>query len=82
MARSYLAIQATRCASERLFSKAGYIVDRYCTSLSTDNVGMLAFLATTSDSWIVTGIDLFLLSSGLRTVPKIFCVAIVQCYDY
>ena len=48
MARSYLCIQATSCASERLFSKAGFVVNRYRTSLKTDNVSMLTFLATNS----------------------------------
>jgi hypothetical protein len=49
MVRSYLAIQATSCASERLFSKAGFIVNKYRTSLKSDNVSMLTFLATNSD---------------------------------
>jgi hypothetical protein len=46
LARSYLAQQATSCASERLFSKAGYIVNKYRTSLKSDNISMLVFLAT------------------------------------
>lgn len=46
MARAYLGIQATSCSSERLFSKAGFIVNRFRTSLKSDNVSMLTFLAT------------------------------------
>ena len=48
LARRYLAMQATSCSSERLFSKAGYIVSKYRTSLKSDNVSMLTFLATNS----------------------------------
>lgn len=46
LARSYLGIQATSCASERLFSKAGFIVSKYRTSLNTDTVTQLTFLST------------------------------------
>ena len=48
VARSYLCMQATSCSSERLFSEAGYIVSKYRTSLTTDNVSFLTFLATNS----------------------------------
>ena len=50
MARAYLGVQATSCSSERPFSKAGFIVNKYRTSLNTDNVGMLTFLATNNKS--------------------------------
>lgn len=46
MVRSYLAIQATSVASERLFSKAGFIVNKLRTSLKPENISMLTFLAT------------------------------------
>ena len=47
LAKGYLAMQATSCASERLFSRAGFIMrNRSC--LTTDNVNMLAFLAMNS----------------------------------
>ena len=49
LVRSYLAIQATSVASERLFSRAGYIVSKLRTSLKSDNVTMLTFLATNSE---------------------------------
>lgn len=45
IARSYLSVQATSCSSERMFSRAGYIVSRYRSSLHTNNVAMLTFLA-------------------------------------
>lgn len=48
VARSYLGTPATSCASERLFSKAGYIVNKYRSCLATNNVTMLVFLATNS----------------------------------
>lgn len=46
MARAYLGIQATSCSSERLFSKAGFIVNKHRTSLNSDNVSLLTFLST------------------------------------
>lgn len=46
VARSCLAAQATSCASERLFSKAGYIVSKYRSSLASGNISLLVFLAT------------------------------------
>ena len=49
LVRSYLAIQATSVASERLFSRAGYIVSQLGTSWKSDNVTMLTFLATNSE---------------------------------
>ena len=49
LARKYLSIQATSCASERLFSKAGYIVNKFRSRLHTTNVCMLTFMATNSD---------------------------------
>ena len=49
LVRSYLAIQATSVASERLFSRAGYIVSKLRTSLKSDNMTMLTFLATNSE---------------------------------
>ena len=49
LVRSYLAIQATSVASERLFSRAGYIVSKLRTSLKSDIVTMLTFLATNSE---------------------------------
>lgn len=49
VARSYFGAQATSCSSKQLFSKAGYIVSKYRTSLKSDNVAMLTFLATNSE---------------------------------
>lgn len=46
LARQYLAMQATSCASERLFSKAGYIVNKHRNKLSPPVVAMLTFMAT------------------------------------
>ena len=48
IARCYLGIQAISCATERLFSKAAYIVRKYRTCQRTNNVGMLTFLAPNS----------------------------------
>lgn len=46
VARSYLSVQATSCASERLFSKAGFIVSNRRSKLSREHVAMLTFMAT------------------------------------
>lgn len=52
VARCFLGVQATSCASERLFSKAGFIVSKHRTSLSKNHVGMLTFMATNADAEI------------------------------
>lgn len=50
LVRKYLGIRATSCASERLFSKQGFIVNDYRSSLKPENVSMLTFIAAnTSD---------------------------------
>ena len=46
LARSYLCAQATSCFSERLFSKAGFMVKENRTTLTPQNVNMLVFIAT------------------------------------
>ena len=45
LARKYLCVCGTSVPSERLFSKAGYIVNNLRTHLSPDNVNRLVFLS-------------------------------------
>jgi hypothetical protein len=41
--KKYLSIQATSCASERVFSKGGYIYDDYRRSLTDEHGRQLIF---------------------------------------
>ena len=45
LANKYLCLCGTSVPSERLFSKAGYIVSNLCSRLSPENVNKLVFLA-------------------------------------
>ena len=45
IARRYLGIPATSCASERVFSSSGLICNAKRSTLNADNVEMLVFLA-------------------------------------
>lgn len=46
LAKKYLSICATSVSSERLFSLSGHIVSKKRTSLSTDHVNQMVFLAS------------------------------------
>jgi hypothetical protein len=48
-ARKYLSIQATSCASERVFSKGGYIYDDYRRSLNDEHGKQLILLSMNKD---------------------------------
>ena len=45
IAKKYLSIQATSAPSERIFSKAGQIIDAQRTSLDSDMCGKLLYVS-------------------------------------